>query len=791
MDASKSLIVVYDVVTKSFMFPEDILPEDKFLFECHIDQIKEDLEVYSKYKAPIAYFLEVASDDIKDKIKNFIIGFVSAEPWRKINIVITDISVQKASTREMRYLMDFDSLTGLYNRDSFTRRVDITLLSNKEKKEDGKYALVYLDVVQFKAVNEIFGQMTADSVLQHISTSIKNLVSDRGFGCRIGSDRFCLFVESYGQALEQSLQILLEQVANYMSTYRIICNIGVYVTCKEELTAQEMVGRAILAQNVVKGNVKEKINYYRDEMRKDMLTEQEITGLMNNALKKGEFVVYYQPQYDHSTKKLIGAEALVRWFHPEKGMMSPATFIPIFENNGFITNLDLYVFDNVCGFIEKKLKENVDIVPISSNFSRYDLFDPDFIFRLEHIRKRHKVDAKYLRIEITESAFVGDSNYINSLISKLHNYGYVVEMDDFGSGYSSLNTLKDIDFDIIKLDMKFLQEEINTSRGGAILSSVVKMANRLNLPIIAEGVETQEQADFLKSIGSDYIQGYFYSRPLPESDFEKLLCSKQLGSMSMRQILFDSISDGIWNPASLDSLIFNSFVGPAAIFEYSNGKIEYSRINKKYLEEIGMRESEREILLHQNPLDTLRPDDKKKFIQTIENIIYDGQERRIETWRKVTSKSCGTATLCIRSELQLLKKRKDFCLLFANIRNITTDRYTQLDPCVLDEAETYHWEYVVDTKEMFPCKRCMQDLSLPNRLENYPEPLIENGFFPSEIADQYRNMMKEIDAGKVSHLECVLPLTQDRVPYMVKYDVEFNSLGRPVKAYGSASLHKE
>lgn len=791
MSTESSIIVVYDVGSGTFNYPADISSENRILFEAHKHEIQSDLNILKERKEPVASFLEVAVNPTVDTQRDFIIGFVSSEPWRVINIVITDVSQQKKYTREMRYLVDFDSLTGLYNKDSFTKHVDIALAAAQEKKEQGKFAMIYLDIVQFKAINEIFGQLTADSVLKHIATSINNFVSDAGFGCRIGSDRFCAFVERSGDALETGLNDLIEQIAGFMGNYRIICNVGVYVSCQENLTAQEMIGRAILAQGIIKGSVNLNINYFHDEMRKEMLTEQEITSLMNNALKNREFVVYYQPQYEHSTKSLVGAEALVRWIHPDKGMISPAVFIPIFENNGFITNLDLYVFECSCMFIRRMIDEGENVVPVSSNFSRHDLFDSDLVAKLEEIRKRHNIEARYLRIEITESSFMGESDYINELINKLHNCGYIVEMDDFGSGYSSLNTLKDIDFDIIKLDMKFMDDEEQNNRGGTILSSVVRMANWLNMPVIAEGVETKAQADYLKSIGSDYVQGYLYSKPLPEADFEKLLMSDSLGSMKVNDSKETSEGIEVWDPKSLDSLIFTSYVGPAAIFEYRDGLIDINRINGKYLKEFGMRENERDVLMKNNLLDSLRTDDKQKYIQAIENVIATGQETTVETWRKVTSKSCGTVTLCIRTDLQLLGKGKNSYLLFANIRNITTDRHTQLDPCVIDEAATYHWEYVIGKKEMYPCMRCMQDLNLPERLENYPEPVIENGIFPHEIADFYRDWHKQLDEGKVSHLEAVLPLTDARIPHLVKYDLEFDSIGRPVKAYGSATPYNE
>ena len=221
----------------------------------------------------------------------------------------------------------------------------------------------------------------------------------------------------------------------------------------------------------------------------------------------------------NSTKKITGAEALVRWIHPEVGIIPPNAFIPIFEKNNFITDLDMYVFEKACIFLRKCMDQGIPLVPVSTNFSRFDIVQPNFIENIEEIRQRVNVPVDKIRIEITESAVVEGSEYINFIVKKLKSYGYVVEMDDFGTGYSSLNVLKDINFDILKLDMKFMSNEQSNERGRTILASVVGMTSNLKMAIIAEGVESESQADFLHEIGCDTIQGYLYSKPISEEDY--------------------------------------------------------------------------------------------------------------------------------------------------------------------------------------------------------------------------------------------------------------------------------
>ncbi|MBP5707076.1 MAG: EAL domain-containing protein, partial [Spirochaetales bacterium] len=526
------------------------------------------------------------------------------------------------------------------------------------------------------------------------------------------------------------------------------------------------------------------------------LTEQDIVSNMGKALEDKQFVLYYQPQFDHSNGSLVGTEALVRWIHPERGIISPGIFIPIFEKTGFITNLDLYVFEQVCVFLRKRLDEDIPVVPISSNFSRYDIFMPDFVNVLESIRMKYKIPVRFLRVEITESAVVGGSRETNEIVKQLHEKGYIVEMDDFGSGYSSLNVLKDIDLDIIKLDLRFLAEENGNNRGGTIISSVVRMAKWLSMPVIAEGVETVSQADFLKSIGCDYIQGYLYSKPIPESDYAKLLSNSIIEATVPQMRLVETLNAcNFWDPKSQETLIFSNYVGGAAIFDYHDDKIELLRINQKYLRELGMNLSEYD-LIKADPLTTFTDEiDVKVYKQMIQKAIKSGEEEECETWRTMSSDCCGTDTICIRSNIRMIGKSKDSYLFYAMIRNITAEKrrfiaLTENDKkfhAISEQANIYSWEYNLQTRDMFPCYRCMRDLSLPPVVHNYPEPAIEAGIFPPEVADDYREWLKQLYKG-IDHIEKIYPLTVGRIPFHVRYTLEYDESGKPIKALGSATL---
>lgn len=688
-----------------------------------------------------------------------------------------------------------DALSGLWERQAFCEKADQILSADREGAAAGSYAIAYFDVLRFKVVNDLFGKDEGDRLLRFISQGIRNELREGEMGCRMSADRFACFVCRKGPALERFVTGLLYQIEKYSLPFEIICNMGLYVSCGEALPADTMIDRAALAQASIKGSYTKKYCYYTETLRSDMLSEQEIVGNMAMALANRQFVVYFQPQYNHCTRMLVGAEALVRWEHPVWGCVLPGSFIPIFEKNGFITQLDFYVFSQVCVFLRHCLDEQLPVAPISTNFSRQDIFLPDFVERLEVIRKRYQVPVKFLRVEITESAVEGSNQFVNQVVQKLHQHGYEVEMDDFGSGYSSLNVLKDIDLDTIKLDMLFMDEANANSRGGTILSSVVRMAKWLKMSVIAEGVETMEQADFLRSIGCEYVQGYLYAQPMPEQDFLQLLRGSTLDEISPHMKLIENLNAiDFWSPQSQETLIFSNFVGGAAIFEYHDGRAEILRVNQKYLQELGMNLSEKD-LITADSLGFFDEHNRKLYQAMLERAIASMAEEECETWRTLSSACCGEEKICIRSNVRVIGECGGCHLFYAMIRNITAEKnrfqaYQDNErrfQAASEQVNIYYWEYTVATHEMRPCFRCMRDLGLPALMTNYPDSAIEMGIFPPEVADLYRDWHRQIENG-VKELEAIMPLTVGRVPFHVRYTTEFDENGRPVKAYGSAAL---
>lgn len=482
-----------------------------------------------------------------------------------------------------------DNLTDLYNRDAFFSEASNLIKNHKS----GYYYLSYANIEHFKVINEQYGHKLGNDILIHIGKCINELIENiSGIASRVTGDNFAiLFPATY---IDSDVIRVFHQKITTIDFLKqpITVRVGRYHVKEKSLPVDTMYDRAIIAESSIQGKYGLYVAEYDASMKDSLLHEQQIINAMEQALKNKEFEAWYQPQFNHATGCLIGAEALARWKATKDGdIISPDMFIPIFEKNGFVYELDKYIWEEVCQELRKllnKASKNENVLPISVNISRNDLFHEDFKDIIIGLVEKYKLPIELLRLEITESAFSDAADEIVSAVKALIDYGFTVEIDDFGSGYSSLNTLKDVPAQILKLDMKFFESTSNVERGGNIVESVVRMAKWIGMAVIAEGVEIQEQADYLKSIGCYYIQGYFYAKPMPCSEYEELLAKENKETELNRLITVKELDNNrFWDPKSMDTLIFNSYIGGACIFEYNNGKIELLRANEKYIKGLG------------------------------------------------------------------------------------------------------------------------------------------------------------------------------------------------------------
>ncbi|MBR3809395.1 MAG: EAL domain-containing protein [Clostridia bacterium] len=441
-------------------------------------------------------------------------------------LTFNNINSEMEAIKKLEIFSSIDRLTKIPNRNTFVEKTQSIIEANS----DIKFAIVRFDIESFKIINQLFGTSEGDSILKFIAVKLQEIIEPikNGTYCRITSDLFAFSVPYESEELLNSIiDTLVAAVKMYPLNFDITLSFGIYIAENSEYSVRHMLDRAGVAQKATKNNYKSHVSYFDEALREQEEIEITIVSEMKRALENGEFKIYLQPKVDMRTGEIIGSEALVRWVHPEKGLISPRSFIPIFENNGFITELDYYIFGTVSKQLDKWRSEGIPILPVSVNVSRADLYDPNLFPNIVKIVDTYNIPHEFIEFELTESSFISDNHKLVELTYNLQKGGFHVLMDDFGSGYSSLNSLKDIKVDVLKIDINFLPTSTSDERAGKILTSVVSMANALDLKVVVEGVETREQADFLISIGAYEAQGYYFFKPMPVEEYEVAL-KKQL-----------------------------------------------------------------------------------------------------------------------------------------------------------------------------------------------------------------------------------------------------------------------
>lgn len=423
--------------------------------------------------------------------------------------------------KKLQYLESYDSLTGLYRRDRFQRETRKLLNRYPEKK----FALVRLDIAKFQLVNSFFGINQGDEFLKSIAKMIQDYFCHKEqatFG-RMRADVFAMCIEyDSKQELEDMAQVFREKVRQILPEFDMIPVFGFYLIADHRMEVNDMYDYAKMASKQCKGNYIQNFAYYQDAMGQDVIKEQKIINMTRPALEQEKFVLYIQPKYDIQGNHIAGGEVLVRWKESDKGMISPGEFIPVFERNGFIMQLDYYVWEHACRLLRRWLDKGYQPMPISVNVSRVSVYNPNLVDMICDLVASYQIPPALFQLELTESAYTTNPYMIREAMKKLQERGFTILMDDFGSGYSSLNVLKDIAVDVLKIDMKFMEEAEIPGRSENILASVVNMAQQLKMPVIAEGVEKKSQVDFLKGIGCEYVQGFYFAKPMPSDEYEQL-----------------------------------------------------------------------------------------------------------------------------------------------------------------------------------------------------------------------------------------------------------------------------
>lgn len=432
---------------------------------------------------------------------------------------------KQAAIHQLSYT---DPVTGGGNLDWFLKEAKKLIADNPQTH----YAVITINIDDFKIINDSFSREAGDKTLAYVYQSIRRYINNGELVVRTSADNFLLLLEdcSEEEMITRLYDItMLVNDFNYQekNKYFVLLTAGICsIEDSENLDLLRIQDHAQFAYKNAKQMPSSGLFrscYFRPEDRSTILREKRLENRLEHALSNNDLLVYLQPKYELVNNTIAGAEALVRWHDPELGMIPPSQFIYLFERNGFIVPLDLFVFRGVCKTLRKWLDLGIQPIPISVNLSRLHLYNPDFLSRYEEIRKEYDVPPHYIELELTETVVFSNQKLLQGVMKQIHELGYTCSLDDFGSGYSSLNLLRSIPADVIKLDRAFfLGDPSDGDRGQIIVESILELTHRLGIHTVAEGVETWEQVEFLRKGKCDLVQAFLFSKPLPITEFEQL-----------------------------------------------------------------------------------------------------------------------------------------------------------------------------------------------------------------------------------------------------------------------------
>ncbi|MCI1998894.1 MAG: EAL domain-containing protein [Clostridia bacterium] len=478
-------------------------------------------------------------------------------------------------------LIETDQLTDLFNKAKFFRETKKMLYDNDDKK----FAFVRFDIDGFSKINSFYGDNECDKLLVFIANELKKMSSDEEYFTygRIEHDIFCFCTLYNKNNFDNLIAEMIKSITHYSNKYYLKPSFGVYVIEEMNFGIERVYDLASFAAMECKGKYGKFVEIYDSEFTNTFVNEQYILNEMEYALESGQFEVYFQPKYNSKTNLPEGAEALARWVHPKRGVILPDKFIPIFERNGFVSRLDYYVWDVVCRSIKKWIDDGIDPYPISVNVSKVELYNPRLADILDELVKKYEILPKYLNLEIAESVWVENPQVIGITIKSLKNRGFNILLDNFGSGYLSLNTLKGVIVDALKIDINYLPKDIKKEKSNKILVSDIRMAKWLNLPVIIEGVEDKNQVQFFKNVGCDYIQGFYFAKPMPIKAYE-LLLKKNKKTDDVSVIKYKAKWDDFCLGDTEIEKIFENSIQPLAIYEYTDRNLVILRANEAFFE---------------------------------------------------------------------------------------------------------------------------------------------------------------------------------------------------------------
>lgn len=672
-----------------------------------------------------------------------------------------------------------NDLTGLYCEKAFFEEVERFLQSSDEKT----YCMIAIDVEHFRLYNQLHGWEEGDNLLRFIADMLRTYrVMQGGVIGYLGGDNFAMVTEYNKETLDQLREGIREEIRQKNNTTGYPPAYGIYTIVDRNESASVMYHRATLALSYVIGNYASRVKEYYPDMDGKAEEELRLLSEIQQGMDEDEFTFFIQPQCDITKGKIVGGESLVRWIKPDKGMVSPGVFIPVLEKNGFIADLDRIVWTKVCQWLRDCLNRGYKPVPISVNVSRIDIFSLDVPKYLIALVEKYDISPDLLKIEITESAYAEDGDSILETVNRLRDYGFIVMMDDFGSGYSSLNMLKSVPVDVLKMDMRFLEiNENEEEKGIGILESVVNMARQMRIPIVVEGVETQVQENLLRKMGCCYTQGYLYYKPMSIAAFEKLLVDtegldhsgfwyRQAESVHLREFLDTNL---------FNDTVINNIIGPAIFYDVYENNVEITRVNEQYFQLAGIPRQEEEDY-RKRFWNSVRDDDRQLlysiFAQAYENVA-EGASGFINFLRR------DGVSLWVNIKVFFLREKDGHRMYYASLTDmtdvkadtvVTSSIKYQLDD--LGEAQRAHLE------QYYGSLPCMFGIGRP--------VLDEEGKVVDFILNYANDELSRVSGGDIDRLHfLILKLFEDRKEVFLEnlYRAAYHGEKSSLHVYGSIS----
>ena len=683
-----------------------------------------------------------------------------------------------------------DAATGLLGKEAFFDEAAAYLRHSGARD----VSIVCFDVDHFKLFNDLHGLDCGDELLRYLGRALALRFSPDGAQplARLAADTFALCAT--GIRPERVERILVDISSECPNGIDAIVRAGVYRIEDPASPVSIMCDRAVIALRTVKGSYFDRVALYDPGMREALVLEREVVAGIESALREDRIELFLQPKCNIRTGKIVGAEALARWRHPERGIVAPGEFIPLIERNGLVCSLDLRVWEKTAAWIRGLIDEGVQPVPVSVNVSRADIYLVDVAAELHALVERYGIEPSLIEVEITESAYSERPDRIVAAFDELAERGFTVLMDDFGSGYSSLNMLKDINVDVLKIDMRFLDRDDRRSKD--IMESVIRMARWLDLPVIAEGVETREQVNFLLDVGCSYAQGYYYARPMEAAAFEALLTDgskvqhEQCALQDARRPILDFRD--LLHENTISDRMLSSIIGSVALYSYADGDLRLIRGNEAYRRLIatlgeGVNGAEEGGSL----LPFVHDEDRDALVAAAEETVRSCPDDGVE----VVVRRMGTNG-CHWHKMRLfhLNTTNGSATVYGSVTDVTERmeymealrKSEQRFEMTLEASGTVVFELDIPTRTARYSEFLQQAFGLAETVANAPEGFIEQGTVAEESIEDFRAIYRDLYAGAPRTSAVVRAIMGDgsRAWNRVTLLAMPNVAGAPVKAVG-------